>query len=112
LLADDWIPASCSLPTVDQPWRRREFDEFFAEDVVSVRRTSPLEVHFGLRAAPEVAGRAANLASQETACCSFFRFDPTMTASQVGMAVTTEPLHAAVLAALTARAQARMRARA
>ena len=31
---DDWIPASCTLPTVEQPSRRNEFDEFLAEDVV------------------------------------------------------------------------------
>ena len=107
LLADDWVPASCTLPTVDQPLRRREFDELFAEDVVSVRQTSPLEVRFDLRAEPEVAARAAGLAARETNCCSFFRFDLTMTDGQVVMMVATEPPHEAVLAALTARAQAR-----
>lgn len=104
---DDWVPSSCTLPTVDQPLRRREFDEFFVDDVISVGQTSPLEVHFDLRAEPEVAARAANLAAKETACCSFFRFDLTMTHGTVEMVVSTDSQHEAVLAALVARAEAR-----
>lgn len=106
LLADDWVPASCTLPTVEQPLRRREFDEFFADDVVNVRQASPLEVHFELRAEPEVAARAATLATKETGCCSFFRFDLTITDGKVDMVVATESPHEAVLAALAARAEA------
>lgn len=107
LLADDWVPASCTLPTVEQPLRRKEFDEFFAEDVLSIRQISPLEVHFELRAEPEVAARAASLATKETGCCSFLRFDLTMTDGKVGMGVATESPHETVLAALVARAEAK-----
>jgi hypothetical protein len=107
LLADDWVPASCTLPTVEQPLRRKEFDEFFAEDVVSVRQTSPREVHLDLRAEADVAARAANLATKETGCCSFFRFDLTITDGRVEMVVATDAPHEAVLAALAARAEAK-----
>jgi hypothetical protein len=100
----DWVPSSCTLPTVEQPLRRAEFDALFADDVVSVDQTTPLDVRFELRADPEVAGRAANLAAKETGCCSFFTFDLTITDGTVGMVVSTESPHEAVLAALTARA--------
>ena len=103
-LEDDWVPSSCTLPTVEQPLRRAEFDGFFAEDVVSVDQVSPREIRFKLRAEPEVAGRAASLAAKETGCCSFFAFDLTMTDGKVGMVVSTESPHERVLAALASRA--------
>ena len=105
---DDWVPPSCTLPTVEQPLRRNEFDEFFADDVISVRQTSPQEVHFDLRAGPDVAARAASLAARETVCCSFFRFDLTITDGLLRMVVAAESPHEPVLAALAARAM-RMR---
>ena len=101
---DDWVPSSCTLPTVEQPLRRAEFDEFFADDVVSVAQVSPHDVRFELRAEPEVAGRAADLAAQETGCCSFFTFDLAITGGTVTMVVSTESPHETVLAALAARA--------
>jgi len=103
--SDDWVPASCTLPTVDQPLRRKEFDEFFAEDVLGVRQTSPLEVRLDLRAEPAVAARAVDLATRETVCCSFFRFDLTMTDGKVAMVVSTRSPHEAELAALATRAE-------
>lgn len=40
LMADDnRVPTACTLPTVAQPVRRREFDELFAGDVVAVCRS-------------------------------------------------------------------------
>lgn len=106
LVEDDWVPASCTLPTEARPLRRSEFDDLFAKDVEAIRQSTPLEVHFDLRAEPEVAGRAAALAVKETGCCSFFRFNLTITDGKVAMVVATEALHENVLAALTARAQA------
>lgn len=100
----DWVPSSCTLPTVEQPLRRAEFDGLFAEDVVRFDQVSPREVRFELRAEPEVAGRAASLAAKETGCCSFFAFDLTITDGTVSMAVSTESPHETVLAALAARA--------
>lgn len=108
---DDWVPASCTLPTAEQPLRRREFDDLFAQDVLAVSQTSPVEVRFELRADPDVASRAAGLAAKETGCCSFFTFELTIADSTIGMVVSTEPAHETVLAALAARAQATMGAR-
>jgi hypothetical protein len=107
IVQDDWVPTACTLPTVEQPLRRAEFDDLFAQDVLSVAQTSPQEVRFQLRAEPEVAARAASLGMKETGCCSFFTFGLTITEGKVTLAVTTAPPHAPVLAALAARAHAR-----
>lgn len=111
LVDDDWAPAACTLPTAEQPLRRAEFDDLFAEDVLSVNQPSPLEVRFELRADAEVAARAASLAARETGCCSFFAFALTITDCTVSMTVSTEPAHGTVLAALGARAQAKVGSR-
>jgi hypothetical protein len=108
LADDDWVPAACTLPTAEQPLRRAEFDDLFAQDVISLSRLSALEVRFDLRAEPEVAARAARLAAKETGCCSFFTFGLTITDGTVAMTVTTEPAHELVLTALSARAQAKL----
>jgi hypothetical protein len=44
LLGDDWVPEACTLPTVEQPLRRAEFDDLFTSDVRAVRRESPYQV--------------------------------------------------------------------
>jgi hypothetical protein len=104
LQRDDWVPASCTMPTAERPLRRAEFDALFAEDVLSVERTSAREVALALRPEPEVAGRAAHLAAAETGCCSFFTFGLTITDGRVDMVVSTDHKHSDVLAALAARA--------
>ena len=111
MVDDEWVPAACTLPTAEQPLRRAEFDDLFAEDVLSVNQPSPLEVTFELRPDAEVAARAAALAARETGCCSFFTFGLTITDGTVSMTVSTEPAHETVLAALSARAQNRARSR-
>lgn len=105
---DDWVPIACTLPNADQPLRCAEFDDFFAEDVISVNQESPLQVRFELRPESEVAARAANLAAKESGCCSFFTFDLTIGKGTVSMAVSAEPGHEAVLAALGARARTKV----
>lgn len=102
---DDWVPEACTLPTVEQPLRRAEFDDLFAQDVLAVTRESPQLVRLELRADPEAAARAAGLAVKETGCCSFFTFELTMTGGKVALAVSTAPPHESVLAALAARAE-------
>ena len=112
LLVDDgWVPAACTLPTREQPLRRAEFDDLVAKDVLSVNQPSPLEVRFELRPVAEVAARAAGLAARETGCCSFFTFGLTITDGTVSMTVSTEPAHGTVLAALGARARAKVGSR-
>jgi hypothetical protein len=109
LLADDnWVPEACTLPTVEQPLRRDEFDALFAEDVMAVEQVSARQVRFELRAQPEAAARAAGLAVKETGCCSFFTFDLSIGDGTVAMTVSTGAAHAAVLAALGERAAARV----
>src|SRR5262245_37548594 len=105
---EDWFPASCTLPTAEQPLRRREFDELFAHDVSSVQVESPGRTRFELRADPEVAARAAALALKESGCCSFFTFDLAIAAGGASLVVSTAPSHEDVLAALRARAEAQM----
>ncbi|HWI42188.1 MAG TPA: hypothetical protein VNS81_01110 [Nocardioides sp.] len=110
LLVDDgWVPAACTLPTAEQPLRRQEFDDLFADDVLSVSQLSPLEVRFELRPDAEVAARAAGLAAKETGCCSFFTFGLRISDGTVLMTVSAEPTHGPVLAALGARAKAKLR---
>jgi hypothetical protein len=108
LLSDDWIPAACTLPTVAQPLRRDEFDDLFARDLVSVTRKSSQQVRLELRADPAVAARAAGLAVKETGCCSFFSFELAIAHGQVSLTVQSGAAHEQVLAALTARAEARL----
>ncbi len=105
---EDWVPDACTLPTVEQPLRRQEFDDLFAEDVIGVDQTSPRLVRLALRADPATAARAARLAGMETGCCSFFTFELTITEGRVSMAISTEARQESVLAALGARAQARL----
>jgi hypothetical protein len=108
LANDDWVPEACTLPTVEQPLRRAEFDALFAEDVTGVDRVSGERLRFELRAHPEAAARAAGLAVKETGCCSFFTFDLSISGGTVSMTVSTGVAHAAVLAALGDRAAARV----
>lgn len=107
-LDDRWAPATCTLPTAEQPLRRAEFDDLFAQDVLSVNRVSPTQVRLELRSDAAVAARAAGLAVKEAGCCSFFTFDLTITDGTVLLTVSTGQDHGAVLAALGARAQARV----
>ena len=108
MISDDWVPEACTLPTVEQPLRRAEFDALFAEDVTAVEQVSPEQVRFELRANPEAAARAAGLAVKETGCCSFFTFDFSVSDGAVSMTVSTGAAHAEVLAALRDRAAARV----
>ena len=105
-MQNDWIPEAYTLPTTERPLRRAEFDDLFAEDVLTVHESSPLEVRLELRAEPDVAARAAQLAAKETACFSFFRFDVVATDGRVAMVVSTESPHEVVLAAMAERAKA------
>jgi hypothetical protein len=110
LLADDWVPAACTLPTAEQPVRRAEFDDLFADDVLAIHRESPRRLRLELRADPETASRAAALAVKESGCCSFFTFDLAIADGAVSLRIETGPTQEAVLAALGARAEARIAA--
>ncbi|MEO8328810.1 MAG: hypothetical protein ABI586_02280 [Candidatus Nanopelagicales bacterium] len=107
IVHDDWPPVACALPSVKQPLRQAEFDDFFAKDVRTVDQTTQREVRLDLRAEPDVAARAASLVVKETGCCSFFSFDLVITEGSVVLVVSTAPDHDHVLAALAAHAHAR-----
>lgn len=105
LMADDWVPSACTLPTVEQPVRRREFDDLIREHVLDVVRESPTRTRLHLRAEADIASRAAALAVKETGCCSFFQFELSMRDGAVTFTVGAAPAHEDVLSALTARAE-------
>ncbi|MFF4879379.1 hypothetical protein [Micromonospora sp. NPDC000668] len=99
-----WVPQECTLPTVEQPLRLAEFDDLFASAVVGTERVDRLRVRLELRPAPTVAGRAADLVTRETGCCSFFTFTLTATGGQLALDVAVPEGHVDVLDALAARA--------
>lgn len=108
LLGDDWVPQACTLPRVDQPLRRAEFDDLFARDVLAVHRESAQRIRLELRLDAETASRTAALAVKETGCCSFFAFDLAIADGVLSLGIETAAPHEAVLAALCARAEARL----
>jgi hypothetical protein len=101
-----WVPDACTLPTVEQPLRLAAFDELFGAAVTSVRRVDPTRVELALAYEPAVAGRAAELATRETGCCSFFEFVLSISDGVLVMQVRTPPAYADVLDALVRRAEA------
>jgi hypothetical protein len=110
LPGDDRVPEACTLPTAEQPLRRAEFDELFANDVLAIRRESPQRLRLELRAEPETASRAAALAVKETGCCAFFTFDLAIADGAVSLRIETDPTHEAVLAGIVGRAESRIAA--
>ena len=99
-----WAPASCTLPTVEQPLRQREFDDLFATGVTSVERIDPVTTRLHLRPEPGIAGRAAELAMRESVCCSFFTFALAVSGDQLLMDISVTAAQIAVVQALTDRA--------
>jgi hypothetical protein len=105
---EDWIPASCTLPTGEQPLRRKEFDELFAHDVRAVHAESPDRIRLELHVDPGVAARAASLAVKEAGCCSFFAFELAIGGGTLSLAISTAPGHEEALAALRGTAESRL----
>jgi hypothetical protein len=103
-MSTDWVPASCTLPTVEQPLRLAKFDDLFTT-VRSVER-GPTSARLLLTAD---ADRVRRLAAAESECCSFFRFTVTPLESVVALDVEVPPQYADVLAALVERASAVLR---
>ncbi|MGV9639278.1 hypothetical protein ACWDO0_34385 [Nocardia rhamnosiphila] len=99
----DWVPDSCTLPTVEQPIRVAEFDQFFADAVRSIRRPGPQRLELVLTGDTEQAAR--DLAGRESGCCSFFTFDFSTTTQGPVMGVEVPSTYIEVLDAFAARAQ-------
>jgi hypothetical protein len=102
MTGETWVPAACTLPTVEQPLRVAEFDALFATAVRPAERTGPttLVVHLPAAAAPAV----RDLVARETACCSFFSFDVRSSSEGTDVVVEVPEQHAPVLDALATRA--------
>ena len=101
-----WVPAACTLPTVEQPLRAKEFDDLFREAVTAVHRIDAHRARLALRPEPQVAARAADLAVRETQCCSFFGLALSATGGELTLVITAPPDQVAVLDALVDRARA------
>ncbi|MFF1817808.1 hypothetical protein ACFVWG_10970 [Kribbella sp. NPDC058245] len=97
----DWVPASCTLPTVEQPIRVAEFDDLFNAYVQGAERVDATTLRLTLAADAEAAAR--DLAGRESSCCSFFGFDFIPAGDVMEMTVTVPAAHVAVLDALAAR---------
>ena len=98
----DWAPTACTLPTVEQPLREREFSALFASSLRMVRQMDATRAELMLDPASETAAR--DLDARETSCCSFFTFEFEPDEDALTMRITVPEQHAAVLEALVATA--------
>lgn len=105
VIDQSWVPDACTLPTVEQPLRAKEFDDLFREAVAEVRRLDAGRARLVLRPEPALASRAADLAVRETRCCSFFGFALNATGGELTLVITAPPGQVAVLDALVDRAR-------
>lgn len=103
------MPAACTLPTVEQPIRVAEFDQFFTASARTTGRPGPTRLEVVVDPGAETMAR--ELAGRESSCCSFFTFDFTTTGEGLVMSVGVPPAYVAVLDAFAARAQAAIDAR-
>jgi len=97
-------PSACTLPTADQPLRVREFDDLFATSLRGALRIDGRNLRLDLVAEPGVAAEAADLATRETRCCSFFSFSVVISDRQLSLNVSVPDDHVEVLDGLAARA--------
>ncbi|HEY2796047.1 MAG TPA: hypothetical protein VGJ28_27025 [Micromonosporaceae bacterium] len=99
-----WVPDSCTLPTVERPVRRAEFDDVFAL-TRSIERPNERSARFRLTGRPGLAPLLSDLAARESECCSFFTFavNP-LPSGDVDFDIAVPAAHVDVLDALVARA--------
>jgi hypothetical protein len=99
--AEGWAPTSCTLPTVEQPLRLAEFDDFFRAAVRHSTRTSATRLDLVVLRESEAIAR--DLAERETGCCSFFGFNFGTAQDGLVMRIGVPKHHVDVLDALQAR---------
>ena len=103
-------PATCTLPTAEQPLRLAEFDTLFTTAVRAVETITPTHARMRLAGPAGLEATVRDLAARETQCCSFFTFTTTPQPSGDGEVLLLDikvlPPYAEVLAALTTRAAA------
>jgi hypothetical protein len=103
-----WVPDACTLPTSEQPLRLAEFDALFAASVGTGERLSARHLRVVLSGDALFADAVRELATRETACCSFFTFGvSTPSPGQVLLDIEVPSGQVDVLDSLEARAAAR-----
>lgn len=103
---ESWAPADCTLPTAERPVRSAEFGELFRAAVTGAERIGPQQLRLTLRRDRQVAAQAAQLATAETECCSFFTFTLTVANDSLALDVSVPPARVAILDALAGQARA------
>jgi hypothetical protein len=102
------VPDACTLPTVEQPLRLREFDSLFETAARHVKTLGPTHARIYLSGAAGLEATVRDLTARETECCSFFAFTTTRHAAEEGEAVILDVevphRYADVLASLAQRA--------
>ncbi|MCT4357612.1 hypothetical protein M5362_31390 [Streptomyces sp. Je 1-79] len=98
-----WVPQSCTLPTEERPLRVAEWDALFSERLTSMSRPQPLRLRLDLAGGPGVEERVRDLVARESDCCSFFTFTTTPGEDLIGLDISVDRAHEAVLDALAAR---------
>ena len=98
---EDWVAGSCTLPTVEQPPRLAEFDDFFRSSLRRSTRTSSTRLDLVISRESEATSR--DLANRESNCCSFFGFTFEHVQDGVAMGIGVPDDHIDVLDALQAR---------
>ncbi|WP_433272135.1 hypothetical protein ACQPZF_15515 [Actinosynnema sp. CS-041913] len=96
-----WAPRACTLPTAERPFREAEFAELLAA-ARGVERTGPTALRLTLEPVADVAAKAADLVTRETACCSFFTFALVANGDGLRLEITVPEAHAEVLDGLAA----------
>ena len=98
------VPESCTLPLTQRPLRLAEFDTLFASGLTAQQRLSPTALRWTLD--PRVEQSARDLATRETACCSFFTFQFSSDGGAVHVDIEVPPGQVTVLDALAGHASA------
>lgn len=72
----DLLPtvSECTLPTVDQPLRVREFANLLTTVLTDLDRVDDTTLDLWLRDEPGLEDSVEALTARESACCSFFTF--------------------------------------
>ncbi|MFJ8298360.1 hypothetical protein ACIQ9R_21070 [Streptomyces sp. NPDC094447] len=99
-----WVPASCTLPTLEQPLRVAEFDALFAERLSGTARPDRLRLEVTLTGGEGVEDRVRDLVARESGCCSFFTFALAADPEWIRLVIEVDAAHEAVLDALQERA--------
>jgi len=98
-----WVPAACTLPTVERPMRVAEFDALFRAASRTVDRPEPTRLVLGLEPAPGRAETVRDLTRRETECCSFFEFTVIEHQGRLRLEVVVPSAHVDVLTAIAER---------